>query len=143
MSFQSLRIAGRGEWRCYGEGRKKWIDTIFLCLLARSRSKRPLYSYVCFTVHQLRGLQCLLSRSNLQQTQIYISSSASAFGDCITMKIPLSTFQHLASYLRQGTGLRSPSKLILRAIILSYLHANTSEGLSFFSSEPTNRSLPL
>lgn len=84
---------------------------------------------------------CLLSRSDLQQTlKIYINSSASAFGCCITMKISLSTFQHLASYLRQGRGLKSPSKLIPTAIIFEYLHANISEALNFVSSEPMNRS---
>lgn len=90
---------------------------VYLLGQAQSNHSTPMHASRCIS-SELSNTYCpdLIYSKHIK---IYINSSASAFGYGTTMKISLSMFQHLASYLRQGTDLMSPSKLILRAMILS------------------------
>lgn len=54
-----------------------------------------------------------------------------------------SIFQHLASYLRQIKGLKSPSKLISTAITFQYLHTTFLESLDLSALNQWTSPLPL
>lgn len=90
---------------------------VYLLGQAQSNHSTPMCVSQCIS-WELSNAYCpdLISSKHIK---IYTNSSDFAFGYCTTTKISLSMFQHLASYLRQKTGLMSPSKLIPRAMILT------------------------